>query len=54
MRLPFCEPGEPDYVTTSTYNADGELTATTLPEGNQTLLSYDTANPERFAQGLGG
>ena len=45
-------PDDPDeFVTSYDYNADGELLATTFPEGNRLELAYDTANPERAQRG---
>lgn len=38
------------YTTSFEYNADGMLTKTTYPEGNETVKVYDTANPNRDSQ----
>lgn len=39
------------FVTTHTYNADGERLSTTYPEGNSTVWTLDDTNPDRFQQG---
>lgn len=41
----------PTFVTTHTYNADGERTSTTFPEGNRIEYTFDENNPDRFQQG---
>ena len=39
------------FITIHTYNADGERTSTTFPEGNRLEFTYDESNPNRFQQG---
>ncbi len=43
------DPGE--FITTHTYNDDGNRLSTTFPEGNQVVYVFDTANPDRLQQG---
>lgn len=44
-------PEDPDtFVTTHTYNADGNRLSTTFPEGNRTVYVFDMANPDRLQQ----
>ncbi len=44
-------PGEPDYTTMYSYDADGELTQVTYPVGNQILLTYDKPGLDRYREG---
>jgi RHS repeat-associated protein len=41
----------PVYTTTMQYNADGRLTARTLPAGNSEQYQYDAGNSDRFQEG---
>jgi RHS repeat-associated protein len=36
----------PSFTTTYTHNVDGERATTTLPRGNSTTATYDSANPD--------
>ena len=44
-------PGEGDYLTTRSFNPDGELLQTVMPEGNQEIQVYDTGSTDRCRQG---
>jgi len=45
-------PADPaSYVTSHTYNADGEVLSATLPQGNSRTYTYDSANTNRLSQG---
>ena len=39
------------FVTTMTYNADGRLIQTTLPQGNSIQYQYDDGNADRYQEG---
>ena len=43
--------GEGDYVTTYTYNADGQRLSTLSPEGNRIEMTYDNPGLDRFREG---
>ena len=44
-------PAEGDYTTSYTYNADGEVTAMDLPEGNRIEQTYDPPGADRYREG---
>lgn len=44
-------PGEPDYTTTTVFNADGEVVERTHPEGNRTQLTWDSPGLDRYREG---
>lgn len=44
-------PGEPDYVTSASYNGDGEVTLLVLPEGNEVEMTYDRPGADRYREG---
>jgi len=40
-----------EFITTNTYNADGELTSTTHPDGNRETYTFDESNTDRLQRG---
>jgi YD repeat-containing protein len=44
-------PGEPNYLWTRAYNADGELLQVDFPEGNRSELAYDSPGADRYREG---
>ncbi|ANM29770.1 hypothetical protein ABI59_09555 [Acidobacteria bacterium Mor1] len=44
-------PGEGDYVSSYTYNADGEQVVAVFPEGNRIEYAYDSPGADRFREG---
>jgi YD repeat-containing protein len=44
-------PGEGDYLTTASFNIDGEITQKVLPQGNREIRIYDTGSSDRSRQG---
>lgn len=45
-------PDDPsEFVTTHTYNADGERLSTVFPEGNRIDYTFDSSNADRLQQG---
>lgn len=43
--------GEPDYTTTYSYNADGELLEAIRPLGDRLLIVYDSPGADRYREG---